>query len=121
MGNLKTSFYGDGITRSEYVYNVPIEEKLESVFQIRDVLSKDVVLDVVTNLKLLVITAQDDIVITFEKTDLETFELNISANYPFIFPVAEGFIDTIEKITISTDSLNLTDVSVRAYGSVTGV
>ena len=117
---LKTSFYGDGITRGEYVYSVPVEEKSESVFQIRDVASKDIVLDIISNLKLLVIEAESDISIVFETVSLDTFTLQISANFPFVFPVAEGFMDTISKITISTLSVNLIDVKVRAYGSVTG-
>lgn len=117
---LKTSFYGDGITRGEYVYSVPVEEKSESVFQIRDVASKDIVLDVITNLKLLVIEADGIISIEFETTSMETFTLKISANNPFIFPVAEGFMNTIERITISTEAINLIDVRVRAYGSVKG-
>jgi len=117
--SLKVSFYGDGITKSDFTYTVPIVEKIESSFQIRDTISKEIVLDTITTPELLVISAETAINLVITNISNVSMEIGVSANFPFILPLTSAFIATLKTLVLSTTSLTLVDVSVRAYGSQT--
>lgn len=115
--SLKVSFYGDGITKSESTYAVPVVEKVENSFQIRDTITKEIVLDVITNPQLLVISAEADITLTITNISSVSMAIGISANFPFILPLTASFIATLSSLDISTASTSMIDVVVRAYGN----